>query len=192
MVFCCNAKRAWRRRGRRPDELLRHPGLRLPRMSQALMRATAEYAAAFSRHDAPEVCLTRSPQEKKGAGKAGCAVHPQSRVQCWWHTGVVTTGPPEHPAFPAQWFTAYAVLSPATNSSCHRHRRIEDTTTPGWALRASADLTPATGVRTTRFCRPRLRRSSPRRLSANEIQRPALHCHARRRRPRPPHPTRRS
>jgi hypothetical protein len=30
-------------------------------------------------------------------------------------------------------FTAYAVLSPATNSSCHRHRRIKGFVAPGWA-----------------------------------------------------------
>src|SRR6266851_4329663 len=50
-------------------------------------------------------------------------------------------------------FTAYAVLSPATNSSCHRHRRIDDMSAPGWVDIVSADLTPATGARTTRFCR---------------------------------------
>src|ERR1700686_5467719 len=32
------------------------------------------------------------------------------------HTG-------KHPAFPAQWFTAYVVLSPAIGFFCHRHRR---------------------------------------------------------------------
>jgi hypothetical protein len=53
-------------------------------------------------------------------------------------------------------FTAYAALSSATNSSCHRRRRIEWRSKPGWADIASADLTPATGARTTRFCRPRL------------------------------------
>ena len=30
-------------------------------------------------------------------------------------------------------FTAYGALSPATNSSCHRHRRIGDFARPGWA-----------------------------------------------------------
>jgi hypothetical protein len=50
--------------------------------------------------------------------------------------------------------TAYIVLSPATNSSCHRHRRIEGFAAPGRADLTSADLTPATGARTTRFCRP--------------------------------------
>src|SRR5260221_568873 len=30
-------------------------------------------------------------------------------------------------------FTAYGALSPATNSSCHRHRRINGFVKPGWA-----------------------------------------------------------
>jgi hypothetical protein len=50
-------------------------------------------------------------------------------------------------------FTAYSALSPATNSSCHRRRRIGGSAEPGWARNTSADLTPATGARTTRFCR---------------------------------------
>ncbi len=50
-------------------------------------------------------------------------------------------------------FTAYSALSPATNSFCHRRRRIEGLVAPGWADIASAGLTPATGARTTRFCR---------------------------------------
>src|SRR4030088_2407346 len=29
----------------------------------------------------PEVCATFHPQEAEGAGKAGCALHPRSRVQ---------------------------------------------------------------------------------------------------------------
>jgi hypothetical protein len=47
------------------------------------------------------------------------------------------------------------VLSPATNSFCHRRRRIEGFVRPGRARKTSADLTPATGARTTRFCRTR-------------------------------------
>jgi hypothetical protein len=45
------------------------------------------------------------------------------------HTGSAETL--RHP--PRNGFTAYAVLSPATNSSCHRHRRIEGFVAPGWA-----------------------------------------------------------
>jgi len=52
-------------------------------------------------------------------------------------------------------FTAYALLSPATNSSCHRRRRISGASKSGWARNTSANLTPATGARTTRFCRTR-------------------------------------
>jgi hypothetical protein len=65
-------------------------------------------------------------------------------------------------------FTAYTALSSATNSFCHRRRRIEGSSNPGWARKTSAGLTPATGARTTRFCRPHQRRSSPRRLIAHE------------------------
>jgi hypothetical protein len=32
----------------------------------------------------------------------------------------VTTVTPEHPAFPAQWFTAYSALSSVIGLSCHR------------------------------------------------------------------------
>src|SRR5437667_1464448 len=84
--------------------------------------------------------------------------------------------------------TAYFVLSPATNSSCHRHPRIKALSAPGRADLASANLTPATGARTTRLCRPLKRRSSctladrSRGSSrpATAIARPTL--------PRPPHP----
>jgi hypothetical protein len=55
-------------------------------------------------------------------------------------------------------FTAYSALSPATNSSCHRRRRIKGFANPVGPAKTSADLTPATGARTTRFCRTLWRR----------------------------------
>jgi hypothetical protein len=57
-------------------------------------------------------------------------------------------------------FTAYSALSPATNSFCHRHLRINGFAEPGWACKTSADLAPATGARTTRLRRTPQRRSS--------------------------------
>src|ERR1700737_4910169 len=53
-----------------------------------------------------------------GAPAGSCAV--------WWeHTSVVTTGAPEHPAFPhAMVLTAYFALSPAIGLYCHRRLRI--------------------------------------------------------------------
>ena len=56
--------------------------------------------------------------------------------------------------------TAYGALSPETNSSCLRHRRIDGFANPVGFAKTSADLTPATGARTTRFCRTQQRRSS--------------------------------
>jgi hypothetical protein len=53
-------------------------------------------------------------------------------------------------------FTAYSALSLETNSSCLHRRRIGDWPKPGWARQISVSLTPATGARTTRLCRPRL------------------------------------
>jgi len=48
------------------------------------------------------------------------------------HTSVVTTVTPESSRHsPRNGFTAYAVLSPATNSCCHRHRRIKGSIKPG-------------------------------------------------------------
>ena len=50
-------------------------------------------------------------------------------------------------------FTAYAVLSPATNSSCHRRCRLDGLIDPVGSTLATGSLAPATGVGTTRFCR---------------------------------------
>ena len=95
------------------------------------------------------------PRRNKGAGKAGCPMHPQPRTQNKKRTSVVTTGSPKQSGLPcAMVLTAYSALSSATNSSCHRRPRIK-ADQPGRADFASVDLAPATGVRTTRFCRPR-------------------------------------
>ena len=66
------------------------------------------------------------PSRKEGAGNAGCALHPRSRVQnaqrksAHEHTGSAEAI--RHSL--RNGFTAYAVLSPATNSSCHRRCRL--------------------------------------------------------------------
>jgi len=56
-------------------------------------------------------------------------------------------------------FTAYAVLSPEPNSSGLRRRRIGDRSKARSGPTISISLTPATGARTTRFCRPQLPRA---------------------------------
>jgi hypothetical protein len=39
------------------------------------------YDFAFSRRIAPEACWNSSPSKSEGAGNAGCALHPRSRVR---------------------------------------------------------------------------------------------------------------
>ena len=57
-------------------------------------------------------------------------------------------------------FTAYGALSLETNSSCLHRCRIDGRTNPVGLRSASVSLTPATGARTTRFCRTLQRHSS--------------------------------
>src|SRR5436305_11983739 len=104
------------------------------------------------------------------------------------HTSVVTTVTPVSPGIPrAMVLTAYFVLSPATNSSCHRHPRIKGLSNPVGLDFASANLTPATGVRTTRLHRPLKRRSSRTPQLAHEVHL-ALRLPSRLALSRPPHP----
>jgi hypothetical protein len=78
---------------------------------------------AFSRLDTPESCLDFRPQRGRrecrapDAPAAACA-----RVESKKAHALVRSHR-HHPAFPAQWFTAYFVLSPVIGLFCHRHRR---------------------------------------------------------------------
>ena len=89
------------------------------------------------------------------------------------------------PALPARMvLTAYSALSPATNSSCHRHRRIE------WRCPIRLDrkhlrrLDTSNGCQDHTACRPQLRRSSCALRSLTRLGkvRPAIAPRARRRR----------
>ena len=102
----------------------------------------------------PELLRGRFARERRGECRAPDA--PAARVRL-----VVAHGShrrsPDHPAFPhANGFNGLCRALPATNSSCHRRRRIEGCVAARLgSTKTSADLTPATGARTTRFCRPR-------------------------------------
>src|SRR5437868_13134085 len=78
----------------------------------------------------PSFCKNCSPSKIEGAGNAGRLMRPRPRVRNKIkHTSVVTTVTPVSPGIPrAMVLTAYFVLSPATNSSCHRHPRSEEHT----------------------------------------------------------------
>ena len=75
--------------------------------------------------------LTLVPSGKEGAGNAGCTLHPRSRVQWVEGSAHEHTGSAEALRHSLRnGFTAYFALFPATNSSCHRHQRIETWLSP--------------------------------------------------------------
>ena len=84
-----------------------------------------------------------------------------SRAICTKKCAHEHTGPAEsiRPSL-RNGLTAYGALFPETNSSCLRRCRIDDRSNPVGFRSTSASLTPATGARTTRFCRTQQRRSS--------------------------------
>jgi hypothetical protein len=131
---------------------------------------------------------TVSPQTR---GRRECRVLAAPAVPCardggrgaHEHTG--TVGARRHSL--RSGFTAYGALSPETNSSCLRHRRIDGFANPVGLAKTSTDLTPATGARTTRFCRTLQHRSSAAPPIAHRPK-PALQSvSAQRALPRPPH-----
>src|SRR3979409_792606 len=83
-------------------------------------------AFAFPRRDAPESCMNLSPNRGRAecrvpaAPAASCAKCGNAH-ECRHHR---STGTPGIPA--RNGFTAYLVLSPATNASCHRHQPFQD------------------------------------------------------------------
>src|SRR6266404_1551838 len=113
---------------------------------------------AIPRHDAPELCKQSARKKTEGAGNAGCPMHPQPRVQSVESTRV----------------SLVTVIGGYGLSK------------PGRARKTSADLTPATGARTTRLCRTPQRRSSNA-LSIAHGKPPCDHDCAPTL-PRPPHP----
>jgi hypothetical protein len=49
-------------------------------VSDSTVQTARGCASAFSRHKAPELCVASALHRTKGAGKAGCTLHPRSRV----------------------------------------------------------------------------------------------------------------
>jgi hypothetical protein len=91
----------------------------------------------------PRFCLSLS-LTNEGAGNAGCALHPRSRVRNRakkLHTSIQGSG--EHPTFPAQWFDGLSRAHPGVSGSSRLRRlRIAGSSAPGRADLPSADLTP--------------------------------------------------
>ena len=112
-----------------------------------------KHAIAFPRRGAPGDA-SKLPSPMEGVGNAGRPMRPRPVCNVVAHGSHRRSPGTARHSRTRLVLTAYAVLSPATNSSCHRHRRIEGFSRPVGPIKTSADLTPATGARTTRFCRP--------------------------------------
>ena len=135
---------------------------------------------ATPRHTAPELLKIFRPKE--GAGNAGCALHPRSRVQDAQedaHTSIQVQR--RQSGIPCAMVLRLMPRSP--------RRRIRLVTVigglkvlsrPVGPKKTSADLTPATGARTTRFCRTPQHRSSARRQSLTSRSPPCDPLRARR------------
>jgi hypothetical protein len=80
----CFVASAFARRRASADKAL--PCANASRLSQAMTPrkfhfiSNSRYTSAFSRRETPEVCVSLS-LKREGAGNAGCALHPRSRVQ---------------------------------------------------------------------------------------------------------------
>src|SRR5882672_4170347 len=91
----------------------------------ALQISNSRYTSAFSRREAPEVCVSLSLER----GSRECRMRAAPAVSCanWIkenaheHTGSAEAL--RHSL--RNGFTAYAVISPATNSFCHRRCRLD-------------------------------------------------------------------
>jgi hypothetical protein len=73
---------------------------------------------------APELCVTSALRKTKGAGKAGCALHPRSRVQFAHkkaHTSIQVQR--RHPGFPCAMGYGLLRALPGERLSCHRRPR---------------------------------------------------------------------
>jgi hypothetical protein len=125
----------------------------------------SRYTFAVSRRDASEL-LHEPPSTREGAGNAGCALHPRSRVQkCTKETHTSIQVQRRQSGIPCAMALRLISSSP--------RRRIRLVTVAaglmalrsGWIDPATGSLTPATGARTTRFCRTHQRRSSRAQLS---------------------------
>src|ERR1700755_1382462 len=80
----------------------------------------------------PSFAVVFTLEKQEGAGKTGCALHPRSRVQkatvknAHEHTGSAEAVRPSL----RNGFTAYAAISSATNSACHRRCRLDGSSNP--------------------------------------------------------------
>jgi hypothetical protein len=104
--------------------------------------SNTKYKSAFSRREAPEVCVSLSLKQE-GAGNAGCALHPRSRVQMSKENAHEHTGSAEsNPTFPAQWLYGLWRALPGVSGFLAPVASRKPALWPGRAFAPPKDLTP--------------------------------------------------
>jgi hypothetical protein len=109
------------------------------------VQVSKQHRFAFSRHDAPELCWSFRALKSEGAGNAGCALHPRSRVQngkrkrtrAYRFSG-------GNPTFPAQWLYGLLRALPGDRACLTPSPSGYGTSAPGRADMPPKDLTPTT------------------------------------------------
>ena len=107
--------------------------------------SNSRYTSAFSRPGDARDLRFVVPRNNEGAGNAGCALHPRSRVQRAErksHTSIQGSG--GDPTFPAQWlYDLYRAL-PGVSGFAASVALRKPALPPGWAFAPPKDLTPTT------------------------------------------------
>jgi hypothetical protein len=93
-------------------------------VASALAMAVSRHASTFPRRDASGCAFSFAPERAQGKPGARCTRGLMCKIvqrNAHEHTGSAETLRPSL----RNGFTAYTVLSPVTNSSCHRRQRIK-------------------------------------------------------------------
>jgi len=119
---------------------------------------------------------------KEGAGNAGCALHPRSRVQsCAKNAHTSIQGSGEHPTFPAQWLYGLSRAHPGVSGFLAPVASRNLTLRPGRAFAPPQNLTPTIEASDPHDFAVRFSAVRPARWCPLTENRPANTPHARRR-----------
>ena len=139
----------------------------------------------------PSHAVSFRPLVTEGAGKAGCRLAPMVRCAEGLRTKAQRNpqGSRDNPAFPAQWVDGLCRGRPGETSSVATVALpIADASARLGEAHHGQDLTPASGVRTTRFCRTRVAPFVRVRMIAHEPESPPCNFRIAPTQLRPPHP----
>ena len=151
------------------------------RGGNSIRMSNSGYTSAFSRHGFARGLRFVVPR-KEGAGNAGCALHPRSRVQKVEENAHEHTGQRRRSDIPCAMALRLITRSPRRIGLCCLRRPTESGTRPGRAFAPPQDLTPTTEASGPHDFTVRFSIVRPARRRPLTETRPANKLHARHRR----------